>query len=156
MEAEAVLVGAVWSDSYHRELTAEISRLGLEDKVRLLQMVTQGELAGLYQVADICFFPSYFRTGFSRVPLEAMASGCITISYGNEGSDEIIRDGQTGFLVPCAGFERIAGLVNELRSDPGRLNGIARAARSEIEARFSLDRYVDSIEQLVMNAVEAT
>jgi glycosyltransferase involved in cell wall biosynthesis len=151
--ARMVFVGSVWSDSYCKELADEVEKLRLEDNVSISPVVAQDELAALYQKADICFFPSYHRTGFSRVPLEAMATGCVLISYGNEGSDEIIRDGDNGLLVPPADFEAISGVVEELMSNPEKVSAIAETARYEIEREFSLDKYVDRIEQLIKGAV---
>jgi glycosyltransferase involved in cell wall biosynthesis len=152
IDARMVFVGAVWSDSYYRELTREFGGLRLEDKVRLLPMVPQNELAALYREADICLFPSYFRTGFSRVPLEAMASGCIIISYGNEGSDEIIRHRQNGFLVEPGDSSGIASIIAELAAEPELVRYVTSGARSEIEEKHSLQAYVGQVEEILVDA----
>ena len=115
-------------------------------------MVTQDKLVGLYHQADICFFPSYQEPGFSRTPLEAMACGCIVISYGNEGSDEIIRNKQTGFLVPPGDYLGIVAIIKELVSNHKMVNSIAWEARKEIEEFFSMNRYIDRIEETVLNS----
>lgn len=152
LEANTTIVGATWSDPYYREVTEEVRKLELENKVQLMPMTTQAELVALYQEADICFFPSHYRTGFSRVPLEAMACGCILICYGNEGSNEIIRDRYNGFLVPYADLTRIADIIRELMADPDRVRDIALAARRDIEERHSMQRYVDEIEAVFVEA----
>lgn len=146
------IVGDEWSASYHKELIDEIEQLHLKEKVQLMPMIMQQKLADLYQTADICFFPSYFKTGYSRVPLEAMACGSIVISYGNEGSDEIIKDRQTGFIVPAGNLQFIAEIVRDLISNPGMVCDIREAARNEIEEYCSLDRYVSNIERFIINA----
>jgi glycosyltransferase involved in cell wall biosynthesis len=150
-----IIVGKTWSDSYYSELTDEIKRLHLENRVQLMPMITQDELAGLYHKADVCFFPSYQTAGFSRVPLEAMASGCIVISYGNEGSDEIIRDRHNGFLVSPADFEAILAIVGELTSNSRRVGDIAATARKDVESRFPMKGYVDEIEEFLMSSADA-
>jgi len=152
INAEMVIVGRVWSDSYYSEVANETRMLHLQDRVRFMPMIPQSELAVLYQEADICFFPSYQKAGFARVPLEAMAAGCIVISYGNEGSDEIIRDGYNGFLVPPADYARIAVIAKELMSDPARVRDMVVAARGDIEERHSMQRYIDQIEAVLIEA----
>jgi glycosyltransferase involved in cell wall biosynthesis len=153
-EGRLILVGERWVESYCSEIEREIRELELGDHVALIPMVSQDELAALYHQADICFFPSHYRTGFSRIPLEAMACGCILISYGNEGSDEIIRDGHNGFLVSPTDYQGIACIVGELMTRPEEVSDLAATARSEIEAKFSLEKYVDAIEQFISVAVE--
>jgi glycogen(starch) synthase len=155
IDGSMIIVGKTWSDSYYRELTDEIKRLQLENRVQLMPMITQAELAGLYHKADICFFPSYQTAGFSRVPLEAMACGCIVISYGNEGSDEIIRDRHSGFLVPPADYDSVVDVVKKLVSKPDSIRDITAAARMEVESRFPMQGYVDEIEEFLMNAADA-
>lgn len=155
IDGNMIIVGKTWSDSYYRELTDEIKRLHLENRVQAMPMITQGELAGLYHKADICFFPSYQTAGFSRVPLEAMASGCIVISYGNEGSDEIIRDRHSGFLVPPADYDSAADVVKKLVSCPGLVRDTTVAARREVESRFPMQGYIDEIEEFLMSAADA-
>jgi len=156
LEAHLTVVGATGSEQYRSELIDEVRRLQLENQVRFMPMVPHEDLAALYREAGMCFFPSYYKTGFSRVPLEAMASGCIVISYGNEGSDEIIRDRHNGFLVPPADYEGIAAIGSELLSYPERVANISATARREIEAEFSLKKYTDRVEQLIVGAVETS
>ena len=155
IDAHLTIVGATRSEPYRSELVEEVRRLNQEGKVRFMPMVSHTDLAVLYREADICFFPSYQRFGFSRVPLEAMASGCILISYGNEGSDEIIRDRQSGFLFSPADFESMASVVRELMLKPEWARAVAETARREIETDFSLEKYIDRVEQLIAGATGA-
>lgn len=153
IDAKLLLVGERWVSSYYLEIEQEIEENYLNNRVSFLPMIEQDKLIEFYQRTDICFFPSYYRTGFSRVPLEAMACGCIVISYGNEGSDEVIRDGYTGFLVPPAEYSGIANIIKELISNPERVMDIVSTARKEIEDDSSMDRYVDRIEEMIINTV---
>jgi glycosyltransferase involved in cell wall biosynthesis len=158
IDAEMTFAGGVESSSYHEQLIDETKRLGLDSKVCFVSMVPQSELANLYSEFSFCFFATYWRGwksmggGFSRVPLEAMASGCIVISYGNEGSDEIIRDGQNGFLVPMADFARITDIVKDLLSNTMKVMDITLAARRDVEENHSMQRYIDQIEAVLTDA----
>lgn len=155
MDAKLLLVGEKWVNSYYMDVLREIRELCLEDRINIFPMITHEKLVELYHQSDICFFPSYYRTGFSRVPLEAMACGCMVISYGNEGSDEIIRDTHTGYLVSPADLPAPANIIKELIAKPVQVKEITDTARREIEAKYSMGNYVDSIEKLIISSARA-
>lgn len=152
IDAKLLLVGERWVGSYYWEIEKEIEEKQLNDSVSFLPMIEQDRLIELYHQADICLFPSYYRTGFSRVPLEAMACGCLVISYGNEGSDEIILDKKTGFLVPPGDYLETANIIQELISNNEMSRNITDAARKAIEENNAIECYVDRIEDIILNA----
>ena len=145
IDCQVMVVGDIWKQDYLDRVEAEIHAQQLDDQVRILPMQDIPSLVRLYQQADICLFPSYHRTGFSRVPLEGMACGSMVISYGNEGSDEIIRHGETGFVIPQGGVAEAASLLQSLIVEPLRVGGIIEAARGFIEANHSTECYIDQI-----------
>jgi glycosyltransferase involved in cell wall biosynthesis len=155
IHARILFVGENWINSYYLEIEKEMTAFHLEDKITLLPMVTQEELADLYHKADICFFSSHYKTGYSRIPLEAMACGCIVISYGNEGSDEIIRNKQTGFLFPTEDFQGILDVIKDLISNPQTVKDITQEARKDIEEIYSIKKYGSRIEEVVLQAAGA-
>lgn len=57
------------------------------------------DLATGYASSDIFFFPSITET-FGNVTLEAMASGLPSVTADATGSRSLVREGETGFLVP--------------------------------------------------------
>jgi glycosyltransferase involved in cell wall biosynthesis len=150
-----IIVGQKWSNSYYLEVEQEIKELFLEETVTVMPMVGQKQLVAFYQQSDICFFPSYYRTGFSRIPLEAMACGCIVFSYGNEGSDEIIQNKQNGFLVSPGDYREISLRILELIRSPRIVEKLTSNARKEVDDKFSIQEYVDSVEEILINAAEA-
>jgi phosphatidylinositol alpha 1,6-mannosyltransferase len=89
--------------------------------------VLRGEaLAAAYADMDLLVFPSHTDT-FGNVVLEALASGVPAVVTPNGGPKYIVRDGETGFVVPEDGFARaIAALVR----DRARLNKMRVAARA--------------------------
>jgi len=118
-------------------------------------MLDYEQLPAIYQQADVCFFPSYWKSGLSRVPLEAMASGCAVISYGNEGSPEIIRNNETGYLIPEGDVEAAANLIGDLIAHPATYRSVTEKARAMVESRHSLEPYVDKIEAFLLEAVNS-
>lgn len=155
IDGNIILVGENYSSSYYSEIEKEIKEFHLEDKVMLMPMVGHDKLIDLYHASDICFFPSYHKTGYSRVPLEAMSCGCIIFSYGNEGSDEVIQNEQTGFIVPNGAYVKIAEIIREMISNPKIVEGVVSNARKEIEDNHGMQKYVDQIEVVIADAVRS-
>ena len=89
--------------------------------------VLKGEaLATAYANIDVFVFPSHTDT-FGNAVLEALASGVPAIVTPDGGPKTIVRDGETGRIVPDAEF---AGAVSETLGDPGKHARMREAART--------------------------
>ncbi len=146
IEAELLLVGHRTSDGYYDDVKNNIDALNLAGKVRFIPMVDSDQLVDFYHQADICFFCSYHQSGFSRVPLEAMACGCVVISYGNEGSNEIIRNEVSGFLVAPGDILSAAEIVSRLVKSDNLVRRVIVNGRDRIGGEFNLRDYLSQIE----------
>jgi len=153
IDGNIMIIGENYSNSFYLELENEIKKLHLEDRITIRPMMSQDTLINLYHMADICLFPSYHKTGFSRVPLEAMACGCVVLSYGNEGSNEIIRNKQTGFLFSPEDYTVMVDVVKEMISNPEMVRDMISNARREVEENYSMKKYVNKIEEVLIDTV---
>ena len=83
-------------------------------------------LAAAYANMDLFVFPSHTDT-FGNVVLEALASGVPTIVTPDGGPKSIVRDGETGRIVPD---EEFATAVSEILRDPPRHALMRESART--------------------------
>lgn len=143
------IVGDPWNKEYVKLIQKAITDLELGKWVKILPAHCKAELVDLYHQSEICFFPSYQHIGFSRVPLEAMACGCLVISYGNEGSDEIIRNEENGFVVEPGNLTQTSMLIQRLSANWAETEKITRTARQELEQKYSISKYIDQIESFL-------
>ena len=122
------------------------------NKIIYLGVIQPAELIKYYQTAILCVVPSLYEPG-GTVVFEAMACGCPVIASGVGGLEEVIRDRQTGLLVPPGDALALAsGLTELLQNRPLRQNISQNALRLirkyfdiNIIARQTADVYVDAI-----------
>jgi glycosyltransferase involved in cell wall biosynthesis len=110
---------------------AAVERLGLQDSVRLLRNLSDQELAGLYQRAELFVYPTLYE-GFGMPPLEAMSCGVPVVASNRTSVPEVCGDAAL-YVDPYQPEEIRRGMAEalrntELRSDLIR-RGLARAAQ---------------------------
>jgi len=152
--AQLLIIGEAQSAAYLALLRREVEARRLSGQVDIRPMAGQDEMSRLYREHDFCFFPSSFKTGFSRVRLEAMASGCLLLTYGNEGSREVVQDGATGYLLPEGDVAAAAERVHASTLDHAGYLRILSAARRQVEESNSLEDYLQKVEELLTRAGE--
>ena len=108
--------------------------------------VLKGEpLSAAYANMDLFVFPSHTDT-FGNVVLEALASGVPAIVTPDGGPCTIVRDGETGRVVPD---EKFADAVASVLADPAKHARMRQAARAH-----SLTASWDSVFEGVYEAYE--
>ncbi len=98
-------------------LEAQIERLGLGDRVRLLGALPHAKLPELYGAADALVLASE-REGWANVLLEAMACGTPAIAGPAWGSREAVSSPAAGLVIDRTTPEAIAAGVRTLFSAP--------------------------------------
>ena len=99
------------------KLQAQIARLGLTDRVRLLGARPHAELPGLYGAADASVLASS-REGWANVLLESMACGTPVVASNIPGNPEVVRTRAAGLIVRDNTPDGIAAGVRALFSPP--------------------------------------
>jgi len=77
--------------------------------------------------------------------LEAGASGLPIVSTRHGGIQEVVIDGETGFLVQEGDVEGMADRMIRLAKDPDLAARLGRAARKRICCEFSLEKSIDKL-----------
>ncbi len=119
------------SGSQEEELRRLTSSLDLEG-VRFVGAVTPSLLPALYDAADI-FVNSSIVDNQPVSVLEALASGLLVVTTGSGDIATMVRDGETGLLVPTGDPAAMAKAVTSLLDNPDRARLMARRAKHEID-----------------------
>lgn len=109
-------------------------------EVRFLGSLSQREVFELYRLADLVVVPSVWPEPLGRVPLEAAVFGKPCIGSDVGGIPEVIRDGQTGVIVPRSDADALATAIVDLLNDDVRRLELGRRAQCHVREQFSEQR----------------
>lgn len=99
-ELHYVVVGGPCAEGDNSaELTAQVARLGLQQRVHFLGSMPADDLKGPLSAADL-FVLSTSNEGWANVFLEAMACGLPVITTDVGGNAEVVCDPRLGSIVP--------------------------------------------------------
>jgi hypothetical protein len=98
--------------------------------------------------ADALAVPSTRPEPLGLVALEAAAAGVPVVASAHGGLPEIVRDGETGLLVPPGDRAALAAALRRLADDPSLGPRLGEAAARDVHARFAPDRMVRELEVL--------
>jgi N-acetyl-alpha-D-glucosaminyl L-malate synthase BshA len=140
MEAVLVMVG----DGPDRfEAEAQARELGVGDRVFFRGKIEA--VAPLLAGADLFLLPSNSES-FGLSALEALASGVPVVGSLVGGLPEVVRDGETGCLLPVGDVDAMARAAVAILRDDERWQAMSTAAAADARTRFSLDAVVSEYE----------
>ena len=131
LDVEILLMGEGPDRPALRRLARE---LGVESRLTFSPATNAGRLSDL----DVLVEPSY-REGFGLSALQAMATGVPVVASGVGGLFALVKDGETGLMVPPGDPEALASAVARLLRNPALRRELARRARDRVETDFNAD-----------------
>lgn len=133
------------NDPYLQALQDEIAHQNISDKLNFRGLCT--DTAELYANMDVLFHPYPFES-FGRIFIEAMAQSVPVVAARGGGADELIKDGENGFLFDANDLESAVCKIRNLCEDRPLYDRIvkngrafARQFQSEIAGEALLEVY---------------
>jgi D-inositol-3-phosphate glycosyltransferase len=117
--------------------------LGIQDSVTFQGLIKQDQLPHFYSAADVCIVPSYYES-FGLVPLESLACGTPVAATDVGDLKNIIRQGETGYVIADNDPANIAMSISSLLAKPPRDVESTLAIRASV-SRFSWVNIADDI-----------
>ncbi|MEZ4387947.1 MAG: glycosyltransferase family 4 protein [Candidatus Krumholzibacteriia bacterium] len=117
------------------DLEAQVSRLGLRDRVTFHGF--RRDVFALMAHSDLLLMTSHHE-GLPYTLLEAMSLGLPTLASDVGGLAEVLRHGETGWLVPPNDPPAVADALATLAADPSLRQRLGEAAAREQRARYTL------------------
>lgn len=119
--------------------------------VHLLGHVSETQLEQLYCSSSLVALPSLFEN-FPLVAGEAMSFGLPVVAFDTDGINELVKDGETGKLVPLIddGQQKavkpalLIDAIVEILGDPAYAQRLGRNSRTLIESLYSVDQWINT------------
>lgn len=96
------------------------------------------DVESLVQLFDVAVLPSIRREGLPKTVIEAMAYGVACIATNTGGNAELVQHEVTGFVVPTADSQALAGALRTLKADAPRRKSMGDAGRERIRMQFNV------------------
>jgi len=121
---------------YRRSLESAVRQAGLNGQTSLLGRVSERDLHGWYEAADLFVHPTLYE-GSSLVTLEAMAHRRAVVATTAGGLPDKVQPGISGWLVPPGDASALAAALSGALARPDRLAAMGQAGRTIVERDFS-------------------
>jgi len=129
-------------------LTALAEKLKISRQVTFLGHLSKSDMERKFAPAWVQVVPSRWAEPFGLVAVEAMMRATAVIASRMGGLEEILQEGETGYLVPPNDPHRLAQRLKELLCDRSKADAMGQSGRRVAEERFSLRRQCEQFVSL--------
>ncbi len=126
------------------------ARLGLGE--RAIFLGERHDIPAVLAASEISVLPSISES-LSNTIMESLAAGVPVVACRAGGNDELIRDGENGFLVPVADAKALAERIDTLVQQPELRKSFGVTAKKDAR-RFSLEKICGEYEQFYASLLE--
>ena len=136
------------------KLVQLVQELGITEKVRFLEGLSDETMQKVVASADVYVSTSLSDGGLAASTAEAMACEVpvVVTDFGENG--KWVENGVSGFLFPLSDHRELAQKVVDLLKDPAYAKDIARAGRRVIEERNNYYKEMEKTEALYEKIIQ--
>jgi glycosyltransferase involved in cell wall biosynthesis len=122
------------------DLVDYAEKVTIQDRIRFLGH--RDDVPHLRSAMDVLVQPSEFE-GMPNSVMEAMNAGLPVVATRIPGNDELVVDGETGFLVPVGDTKALASRVNRILDDSVLRSSLGQAGQRRVREQFGVDKMVE-------------
>jgi glycosyltransferase involved in cell wall biosynthesis len=146
-EASLVFVGKGHLDV---DLRAQALRMNANGRVKFLGW--REDIVEIMTIFDMLVLPS-LNEGMGRVLVEAMAAGKPVVASRVGGIPDLVRNDETGYLVPPADAEALADGIKKLLDDPEKAWEMGQRGK-EYCRQFSIEAMIEKLDDLYSDLIQ--
>lgn len=140
------------NDDYLKSLRRAASLCASADRVCFLG--TRDDVPALMRGLDLLVVNSHTEA-FALTVLEGLASGTAIVATAVDGTPEMIRHGENGWLVPARDQQTLAAAMLLLLGDQNLREQLGVNGRRDAIARFSIERFATEIHSFYRGILES-
>jgi glycosyltransferase involved in cell wall biosynthesis len=144
-DAVFAIVGYPNDAVYYKEMQDLRDSLGITENVVFPGL--RKDIFPVYKSSDIFCLPSRSE-GFSNALIEAMAAGLPCVATRVGGNPEVVREGQTGFIVDNEDYEAMAERLRRLLASPEHAREMGAKGANVIRGTFTTKAMTDRVVSL--------
>lgn len=148
-----LIVGRKSEQEYCRELENKISSLGLAENFRFLG--SREDVFAILRMSDAFCLPSRSE-GFSNALIEAMASKLPCVATNVGGNSEVVKHGETGFIVASEDLQDLAARLIYLLDDPSLATEMGLRGEEVIQSQFTVQAMIGGLVQVYQELLGRT
>jgi glycosyltransferase involved in cell wall biosynthesis len=154
-------MGHIWSDypnvslvmvgkgELDVDLRAQALRMNANGRIKFLGW--REDIHEIMPVFDLLVLPS-LNEGMGRVLVEAMAAGKPVVASEVGGIPDLVRHGETGYLVRPADEKALANGIRKILIDPERAKQMGQQGK-EFCWQFSLEAMIEKLDDLYSDLI---
>jgi glycosyltransferase involved in cell wall biosynthesis len=131
------------------DLRAQALRMNTNGRVKFLGW--REDINEIMPIFDMLVLPS-LNEGMGRVLVEAMAAGKPVVASRVGGVPDLVRHGETGYLVPPADEKALADGIKKLLADSGKAWEMGQRGK-EFCQQFSLEAMIEKLDDLYSDLI---
>ena len=142
--ARIVIVGKGHEDARLHQMASE---MGLGERVAFADSVRSEQMPSYFHACDVLVLPSIYE-GIPTVLVEAAASGKPVVSTRTRNVEDVVLDGQTGYIVPVRDPAALAEALARVLADPAHAAQMGQAGREWVQARFAPGKVMTDLQTM--------
>ena len=139
-------------DGKERNHLFNLAKEHLPGRVRFVGKIPRNEMYRFYSAGDIFSFPG-INESLGMVFLEAQSCGIQVVAFANGGIPEVVRDGETGFLVPLYDSDRFAKAIEFLLTKRDIRKKMGQAAKDHVRNDHDINRNYKEMKKVLEDIV---
>lgn len=125
-------------------LKQKVLKLGVEERITFRGWINHDDLPDVYRAADVTILNSQVNESFGLSIIESMSQGTPVITTDMGGQNELIEDGETGFIIQPKEPEEIQRILERLGEGDAELQRLSRNAL-DASREYSPSNHVDRV-----------
>jgi glycosyltransferase involved in cell wall biosynthesis len=117
----------------------------LQDRVVFTGKLERPDVFAILSISDIFVLSSHWE-GFGIVLAEAMALGKPVVSTDTDGGREVVKNGETGILVPIKNPRVLARAILNLLEQPDLMTRMGQKGKKRVRELFNCEQFIKGYE----------